>query len=145
MPFRPRCLPHLLLTPLVLASYILVSHLNTPRPASGMREYLFLNNIPALRTLPYFPVSFVDEQIAAYNAWQWDDRGWYTINYSGTWFHSADGHRITPGQPTDAQRRIYVLGDSVVLGLYLSDDDTLTAALQRRVGHSYRVVNFGAI
>jgi hypothetical protein len=55
----------------------------------------------------------------------------------------ADGNRVTPGAPKHAEKTLYLIGDSQVFGWGLSDDETISAALQRRLGSSWRVVNMG--
>lgn len=53
------------------------------------------------------------------------------------------GHRFTPGASSTAPVNLHLIGDSQVFGWGLSDNETLSAQLQRRVGQSVRVVNHG--
>lgn len=54
----------------------------------------------------------------------------------------AEGFRTTV--PTvEAERRILMVGDSVLFGVGVDDDQTLASHLQQRVGPSARVVNAG--
>src|SRR5262249_30997319 len=53
-----------------------------------------------------------------------------------------DGHRVTlPAVHSD--RKILMVGDSVLFGQGVSDDVTMASRLQRMVGESFRVVNAG--
>jgi lysophospholipase L1-like esterase len=53
-----------------------------------------------------------------------------------------DGYRVTiPAIESD--RRILMVGDSVLFGLGVNDDDTIASHLQRIVGNSFKVVNAG--
>jgi hypothetical protein len=53
------------------------------------------------------------------------------------------GHRLTPGAPASAPVTLHLVGDSQVFGWGLSDDETLSARLQKRLGSTVRVVNDG--
>jgi len=70
---------------------------------------------------------------------------WTHTAFDGEFTHiDADGIRQAPGAVCDDDSRIiYVFGESVVWGLHASDEQTIPAALQRELGASACVVNFG--
>lgn len=55
----------------------------------------------------------------------------------------ATGRRVVPGSPGSAPRTLHVLGDSQVFGWDLTDEETLPAQFQKRLGPGWRVVNHG--
>jgi hypothetical protein len=55
----------------------------------------------------------------------------------------ADGRRVVPNAPAQAQRTLYVIGDSQVFGWGLSDDESIPARLQRQLGEGWHVINLG--
>lgn len=55
----------------------------------------------------------------------------------------ADGRRVVPNAPAQAQRTLYVIGDSQVFGWGLSDDESIPARLQQQLGDGWHVINLG--
>ena len=55
----------------------------------------------------------------------------------------ADGRRRVPGAPSQAQRTLWLIGDSQVFGWGLDDTETIAARLQARLGLGVKVVNAG--
>jgi hypothetical protein len=79
-------------------------------------------------------------------------RGVHTLAYqfgrTVTVSTDAAGNRFTPGFTSvapggAAPLRVHLVGDSQVFGWGLSDDETLAARLQQRLGTSVQVVNHG--
>jgi len=54
-----------------------------------------------------------------------------------------DARRIVPAAPTEAEREIWLIGDSQVFGWGLDDAETVAARLQTYLGADYRIVNAG--
>ncbi len=61
---------------------------------------------------------------------------------SYTYSVDGDGFRTTL-PAVDSKRKILMVGDSVLFGVGVNDDSTISSHLQRLVGSSFRVVNAG--
>jgi hypothetical protein len=55
----------------------------------------------------------------------------------------AAAHRIVPGAPVAVARKLYLIGDSQTFGWGLSDNETIAASLQKRLGPQWQVINLG--
>jgi len=53
------------------------------------------------------------------------------------------GHRVVPGAPSDATCQIFVIGDSQVFGWGLTNEETIPARIQQKLGSKCRVINLG--
>jgi len=54
-------------------------------------------------------------------------------DFSGKYFHSRDGVRVTTDQPDGAQRRILIFGSSTVYSSEVPDSLTISSLLQRKL------------
>lgn len=72
---------------------------------------------------------------------------YFTKDFTGEYFNSTDGFRLTVNQPGVYKNTIYVIGASYVQSLDTPDDLTLPSHLQNMIneqyGDDYRVVNWG--
>lgn len=72
---------------------------------------------------------------------------YYSADYSGKYFNSKDGFRLTVAQPENYQNTIYMIGAQYVHSLDTPDAYTIPSYLQvmmnEKYGDDYRVVNWG--
>lgn len=69
----------------------------------------------------------------------------YMKNYQDKYHHIENGYRITPNTPVNAKHKIYMYGPCMILGSYVSDNETISSYLQKQLitlGYTnYEVVN----
>ena len=68
-------------------------------------------------------------------------------DFSGKWFNTSGGLRVTTGQPASFRNTVYVIGGSTVYGGEVPDALTIPSQLQslfnQHHGDRYRVANYG--
>ncbi len=96
----------------------------------GLDRENFLNDFRKLRFVNkngyYIPVDMVSES-----------------------FRIKDGHRMVPGVPEKADKKIYIFGPCTVFGAYVKDEETIEYYLQNMLNRSdireYEIVNCGLL
>lgn len=68
-----------------------------------------------------------------------DRQVFYKMNHEGF----RDDKDFDANPPDPGKKRIMVLGDSFVFGLFINREDTIPSLLQKRMGGQYSVYNFG--
>jgi lysophospholipase L1-like esterase len=105
---------------------------------------------PPYKDAPYFSQEFLAESFQ-------QPGGWYTPvgtrlvipkNFSGKYFNTRNGQRVTTYQPTEYENTVYLLGGSTVYNSEVPDKYTIASQLQvlfsGEFHNKYRVENLGA-
>lgn len=71
------------------------------------------------------------------------DKGYMEMFHNGEKVNYDNGHRRTIGCKANYKRRIFVFGPCIVLGTYVSDENTIPSLMQRSLGDDYLLLNRG--
>lgn len=105
------------------------------------RAYVTARSPANYADLSAIPTRAQDEEKAL--TWTWNERGYWRTDSTEPWIHVNDnGERRTVGQ-INALRTVWLIGSSVMQGVWVRDRDTIASYLQARLPH-YRVVNMAS-
>lgn len=91
---------------------------------------------------PYWSTEFLAAHVETGSHLTLTEHGyWQTTDYHTDWINFDGPYRRTTDQPIAYQHTVWMLGNSVLLGIETIDKYTIPSQVQRLIGSKYRVIN----